>query len=158
MRYFGERVGSWRCGVCDQCGQRTAGGRELTPDERRWCRSILLALQVVDGRIGRRRFAGLLLGAEDNSPDITGHPQHGCLATVGKDKADELLQALEAAGLIAVTDGDYPCLELTGAGHAALRDEAALAEVRLFSRPDGHAKAATPRRGRAGACPPRGRR
>lgn len=158
MRYFGERVGSWRCGVCDQCGQRTAGGRELTPDERRWCRSILLALQVVDGRFGRRRFAGLLLGAEDNSPDITGHPQHGCLATVGKDKADELLQALEAAGLIAVTDGDYPCLELTGAGHAALRDEAALAEVRLFSRPDGHAKAATPRRGRAGACHPRGRR
>lgn len=132
MRYFGERVGSWHCGVCDHCQEDKApSGRPLTPEEQTWARSMLIALQLVDGRFGRRRFVGLLLGDEDSHNDITGHPQYGSLAALGKLRTEELQQALERAGLMAVSEGEYPCLELTGTGVQALRDVKVLDNVRL---------------------------
>ena len=71
---------------------------------------------MVDGKFGRRRIVGMLLGEDDERRDLTENPWHGLLAHIGKPFCEKLVRALEDDGYIQVGEGEYPCLELSEKG------------------------------------------
>ncbi len=114
--YFGEKIGDWRCGCCDRCGHAHGVGRLANEQETQLAMQILSAVSMVDGRFGRRRIVGMLLGEEDERKDLTQNPFHGALFHIGKETCDKLLRALEDNGYMRVGEGEYPCLELAEKG------------------------------------------
>ena len=116
ISYFGEKIGDWRCGCCDRCGHAHGVGRLANEQETQLALQILSAVSMVDGRFGRRRIIGMLLGEEDERKDLTQNPFHGALSHIGKETCDKLLRALEDNGYMRVGEGEYPCLELAERG------------------------------------------
>jgi ATP-dependent DNA helicase, RecQ family len=114
--YFGEKIGDWRCGCCDRCGHAHSVGRKASDREQELSRHILDAISYVDGKFGRRRIVGMLLGEEDERRDLMENPWHGVIAHIGKPFCEKLLRALEDDGYLQVTEGEYPCLELSKKG------------------------------------------
>ncbi len=114
--YFGEKIGDWRCGCCDRCCHAHSVGRLANEQETQVALQILSAVSMVDGRFGRRRIIGMLLGEEDERRDLAENPYHGALFHVGKTACEKMLRALEENGYIQVGEGEYPCLELAEKG------------------------------------------
>ena len=96
--YFGEKIGDWRCGCCDRCGHAHGVGRKASDREQELSRHILEAISYVDGKFGRRRIVGMLLGEEDERRDLMENPWHGVIAHIGKPFCEKLLRALEDDG------------------------------------------------------------
>ena len=124
LRYFGEEVGDWTCGKCDNCGGVSAGV-DASPAELAHARRILTAIDRLHASYGYRRVFNMLVGEEDaaGSHDLDGNPLFGCLAGMAKEAVDRLLKALLEQGYLQKT-GDYHVIELTEAGQAALRRSA----------------------------------
>lgn len=136
ISYFGEKIGSWRCGCCDVCGSGTGkridAGRPATPAEQRDSHRILAALESIDGQFGRRRFLAMLMGLEDESPVLQAHPAYGAMRKCGERYLEELLDALCRQGYVQVGKGPYPVLELSGRGSKAAQGHGEL-ELSLLS-------------------------
>jgi ATP-dependent DNA helicase RecQ len=124
--YFGEKIGDWRCGCCDRCGHAHGVGRLANEQEAQLAMQILSAVSMVDGRFGRRRIVGMLLGEEDERKDLTQNPFHGALFHIGKEACDKLLRALEDNGYVRVGEGEYPCLELAEKGWNVIKKDVKL--------------------------------
>ena len=126
ISYFGEKIGNWRCGCCDRCGHAHDVGRLANEQETQLAMQILSAVSMVDGRFGRRRIVGMLLGEEDERKDLTQNPFHGALFHIGKEACDKLLRALEDNGYVRVGEGEYPCLELAEKGWNVIKKDVKL--------------------------------
>ena len=122
--YFGEKIGDWRCGCCDRCGHGHGVGRQANEKEMQLAKQILSAVSLVDGRFGRRRIIGMLLGEEDERRDLTENPFHGALSHIGKALCERILKALDDNGYLQVIEGEYPCLELSEKGWNVITKDA----------------------------------
>ncbi|MEW5847238.1 MAG: ATP-dependent DNA helicase RecQ [Myxococcota bacterium] len=111
------------CGRCDLC----VGGslREVAGEQRLDVLKALSCVARMLGRYGRVRVAEVLLGSHARPVVEAGLDK---LSTWGlfrnRKRAEvlELLNALERAGLVVGTVGEYPTLDLTEAGTRVLKD------------------------------------
>lgn len=135
LRYFGETNGH-TCGQCDVCGSdRHRELREGDADE------TALALKALSGiarmsrrlsrlewqpRFGKTRVIQCLLGSQAEPVRQAGLDKlstHGILKGVGRDYVQSLLREMERAGMVYVTEGDYPLLGLSELGARVMLGE-----------------------------------
>jgi len=119
LEYFGDQDWASRdrtCGACDNC-DAAAHGRStgLSDAEQRAIRSLLLLVGALDGRLGRTRVTDLATGAL-NEPRFEDLPERGSLRGWTKAVVLDLLRALEGAGLIEASRGEYPTISTTRRG------------------------------------------
>jgi ATP-dependent DNA helicase RecQ len=124
LAYFGDEDARTliRCGQCDVCESTSA---EITDeDDLRRVRLTLSLLVRLAGRFGRTKVAAILVGDEedDRFADL---PERGTLARQGTRYVFDLLRALEGAGLVAVSPGEYPTLSVTRDGRKVVDGQAA---------------------------------
>ncbi len=119
LEYFGDEDWTSRdkkCGACDNC-EAIAHGRQtgLSDAEQNAIRGLLLLVGALGGRFGRTRVTQLALGDEDD-PKFDELVEKGCLRGWRKEQVMDLLRALEGAGLIEASRGEYPTISTTRRG------------------------------------------
>jgi ATP-dependent DNA helicase RecQ len=121
LEYFGDQ--DWidrdrRCGACDTC-EAIAHGRPssmvLSPAELAAIRGVLKLIGALHGRFGRMRVVKLAIGSDDDAR-FEELPERGCLRGYRERAALDLLRALEGAGLIEASRGEYPTITTTRRG------------------------------------------
>jgi ATP-dependent DNA helicase RecQ len=121
LEYFGDQ--EWvdrarQCGGCDTC-EAIAHGRPttmvLSASEREAIRGLLALVGALHGRFGRTRLAKLAVGTEDD-PRFDDLAERNCLRGWRERAALDLLRALEGAGLVEASRGEYPTLSITRRG------------------------------------------
>ncbi|MBI4511972.1 MAG: ATP-dependent DNA helicase RecQ [Deltaproteobacteria bacterium] len=114
LAYFGdEDAGHVSCEGCDNCSE--AARVVLGPTEEAWVRAVLSLVECLRGRFGRKRLASILVG-EESDPRLEDCPERGVLRGKGEKHALDLLRAVEGAGLVAVSPGEYPTVQITHEG------------------------------------------
>ncbi|HEX3765394.1 MAG TPA: ATP-dependent DNA helicase RecQ [Kofleriaceae bacterium] len=147
LEYFGDQ--DWadrdrRCSACDTC-EAIAHGRpstmQLSPGELAAIKNLLALVDALHGRFGRMRVVKLAVGSDDDArfDDL---PERGCLRGWRERAALDLLRALEGAGLVEASRGEYPTIALSRRGSqiAAGKLDASGLEVQMPS-PGKQAKA-----------------
>jgi len=138
LEYFGDQ--DWndrdrRCGACDTC-EAVAHGRpttmQLSPAELTAIRGVLNLVGALHGRFGRMRIVKLAIGSDEDAR-FDELPERGCLRGWRERPALDLLRALEGAGMIEASRGEYPTIALTRRGEqvAAGALEAGELDVRM---------------------------
>jgi ATP-dependent DNA helicase RecQ len=121
LEYFGDL--DWsdrerRCGACDTC-EALAHGRPtamvLSAAELTAIRGLLSLVGALAGRFGRMRVVKLAVGSEDD-PRFDELPERNCLRGWRERPALDLLRALEGAGLVEASRGEYPTITITRRG------------------------------------------
>ena len=150
LEYFGDQ--DWtdrdrRCGACDTCDAIAHGrpvGVVLSDSERAAIRGVLSLIGALSGRFGRMRVVKLAVGSDDD-PRFDELPERGCLRGWRERPALDLVRALEGAGMIEASRGEYPTIALTRRGSqvAAGALDPAEADLHLPALPR---KAGKPRR------------
>jgi ATP-dependent DNA helicase RecQ len=121
LEYFGDQ--DWRdrdrrCGACDTC-EAIAHGRPaatvMSGAELAAIRSLLALVGALHGRFGRLRIVKLAVGSEDD-PRFDELPDRNCLRGWRERDALDLVRALEGAGLIEASRGEYPTITTTRRG------------------------------------------
>ncbi|HEY0992732.1 MAG TPA: RecQ family ATP-dependent DNA helicase [Kofleriaceae bacterium] len=121
LEYFGDQ--DWidrdrRCGACETC-EAIAHGRPssmvLSPAELAGIRGVLKLIGALHGRFGRMRVVKLAIGSDDDAR-FEELPERGCLRGYRERAALDLLRALEGAGLIEASRGEYPTITTTRRG------------------------------------------
>ncbi|MGE5185201.1 MAG: helicase-related protein, partial [Acidobacteriota bacterium] len=132
LEYFGDedwRDRSRRCGACDNC-EAVAHGRPtgLSASEVDAIRNVLFLVGALHGRFGRTRIAALATGTDDDArfDDL---PQRGCLRGWSQKHVLDLLRALEGAGLVEASRGEYPTISTTRRGDLAAISKLDVAEL-----------------------------
>jgi ATP-dependent DNA helicase RecQ len=122
LEYFGDE--DWqsrdkRCGHCDTC-EAVANGKPtgLSDAEQKAIRGLLLLVGTLNGRFGRTRIAGLAIGSDDD-PRFEDLAERGCLRGWTQRHVMDLLRALEGAGLVEASRGEYPTIATTRRGDLA---------------------------------------
>jgi ATP-dependent DNA helicase RecQ len=121
LEYFGDQ--DWndrdrRCGACDTC-EAIAHGRpttmQLSPSELAAIKNLLALVGALHGRFGRMRVVKLAVGSDDDTrfDDLA---ERGCLRGWRERAALDLLRALEGAGLVEASRGEYPTIALSRRG------------------------------------------
>jgi ATP-dependent DNA helicase RecQ len=134
LEYFGDQ--DWRdrdrrCGACDTCeaiahgrpGAMVISGAELTA-----IRNLLSLVGALHGRFGRMRVVKLAVGSDDD-PRFDELPERNCLRGWRERDALDLLRALEGAGLIEASRGEYPTIATTRRGDQVACGKLAPTEV-----------------------------
>jgi ATP-dependent DNA helicase RecQ len=119
LEYFGDA--EWadrgkRCGACDNC-EAIAHGKTtgLTPAEVNAVRSLLMLIGSLSGRFGRTRIAALANGSDDD-PRFDEMPERGSMRGWSSQQIMDLIRALEGAGLVEASRGEYPTISTTRRG------------------------------------------
>ena len=126
ISYFGEKDRSWQCQCCDNCdrsAQLKGKTHELTDEELDDTLAILECVQRFNGRFGRGKLSLILCGArrtEILNLNVQNSVHFGSLRHWKQDQVLDYLRALEKAGYLCATGGDYPCLMLTNDGEDLL--------------------------------------
>lgn len=127
LDYFGDPAWSdkaRRCGACDNCDALANGATPGLPDSVATAiRDVLAMIGAISGRFGRMRLAALAIG-DDEDERFEDLPDRGCLRGWKQKDALELLRALETAGLIEASRGEYPTIGTTRQG-----DRVALGQI-----------------------------
>jgi len=136
LRYFGE-MNTHACGRCDACAQMSASPpRALDEQELTTLKKALSGVARMSQRIrghqwqaryGRDRIIKCLLGSKAQgivAPGLDKLTTHGLLKQYGSGFLGELFDAMTRAGMVEVTDGDYPLLQLTEYGSQVMFGEA----------------------------------
>jgi ATP-dependent DNA helicase RecQ len=121
LEYFGDQ--DWndrdrRCGACDTC-EAIAHGRpstmQLSPSELAAIKNLLSLVGALHGRFGRMRVVKLAVGSDDDArfDDLA---ERGCLRGWRERAALDLVRALEGAGLVEASRGEYPTIALSRRG------------------------------------------
>jgi ATP-dependent DNA helicase RecQ len=127
LAWFGdEDAATATCSGCDNC--LGVGKREVNADEDRAVRSALAIVERLRGRFGRTRVAALLAGNDDDER-FSDLPERGALRVGGARYALDVLRALEGAGYVMPSPGEYPTLALTKEGKSALHQKERLSLV-----------------------------
>ncbi len=125
LNYFGDTDAENHrvCGRCDRCrSSETAHAVERLPsdDERIIIQKALCCVGRLQGRFGRGRVTQTLTGSRAREVLDAGLDRQSTYALLAGDGADfvsRLLDALVAAGCIAVSGDKYPTLSLTPLGY-----------------------------------------
>jgi ATP-dependent DNA helicase RecQ len=122
LEYFGDEEWtdrSRRCGACDNC-EAIAHGKStgLAPAEIEAIRALLMLVGDLHGRFGRTKLAGIANGTDDD-PRFLDLPARGCLRGWSQQHVMDLLRALEGAGLVEASRGEYPTVKTTRRGDLA---------------------------------------
>ena len=122
--YFGEEGTPRTCAACDNClGERPA---EVAV-EPALVRAALAAVGRFSGRVGAANLAAVLGGRETKwtrAQDwVQQLPFHGSFRGWKEERIRLLIAELLSEGLAAQSSGEYPVLEITAAGRAALAAE-----------------------------------
>ncbi len=119
LEYFGDA--DWsdrgkRCGACDNC-EAIAHGKTtgLSATEIDAVRSLLMLIGSLNGRYGRTRLAALANGSDDD-PRFDEMPERGSLRGWSGPQIMDLIRALEGAGLVEASRGEYPTISTTRRG------------------------------------------
>src|SRR3569623_183367 len=122
LEYFGDEDWASRdrtCGACDNC-DAVAHGRTtgMSDAEQKAARGLLLLVGTLHGRFGRKKIAALANGTEEDArfEDL---PERGCIRGWSDKQVMDLLRALEGAGLVEASRGEYPTLATTKRGDLA---------------------------------------
>jgi ATP-dependent DNA helicase RecQ len=119
LEYFGDV--DWtnrdkRCGACDNCTAVAEGKvTGLSEDEVRGVRSLLMLVGSLNGRFGRTRIAAIANGSEEDAR-FDEMPERGALRGWSGPQIMDLLRALEGAGLVEASRGEYPTISTTRKG------------------------------------------
>src|SRR6185295_6176051 len=81
-------------------------------------RGVLALVGALNGRFGRMRVVKLAIGSDEDSR-FDELPERGCLRGWRERPALDLLRALEGAGLIEASRGEYPTIALSRRGSQA---------------------------------------
>lgn len=133
LEYFGDE--DWqdrdqRCRACDNClgvGQAQA----LTDEQCESVRNLLALVARLSGRFGRARLAALATGSDDDDRFLE-LPERGLLRGQSSRAVMDLLRALEGAGLVEVSRGDYPTVAITTRGRQAADGHTDLDDIALL--------------------------
>ena len=119
LEYFGDA--DWnardrRCGACDNCDAVAQGKTVgLSAAEVTSVRKLLSLVGSLNGRFGRMRIAGIATGSDDDGR-FQDMPERGCLRGWSQQQILDLLRALEGAGLVEASRGEYPTISTTRRG------------------------------------------
>jgi ATP-dependent DNA helicase RecQ len=121
LEYFGDQDWASRdrqCGHCDNCEAIVHGrptGATLSDTEQKAIRSLLLLIGTLCGRFGRKRIAQIATGTIEDArfDDLV---ERGSLRGWKEQHVMDLLRALEGAGLIEASRGEYPTVSTTRKG------------------------------------------
>jgi ATP-dependent DNA helicase RecQ len=119
LTYFGDA--DWhdrgrRCGACDTCEAIARGARVgLNDAEVQAVRGLLLLVGSLHGRFGRTKIAAIANGTADDAR-FDELPERGCLRGWSQKDVLDLLRALEGAGLVEASRGEYPTLSTSRRG------------------------------------------
>jgi ATP-dependent DNA helicase RecQ len=122
ISYFGENTDRWQCACCDNCdhnAQLKTQCRNLSESELDAAVSILECVRRFNGRFGRGKLSLILCGArrsELQHLNVQQSSHFGVLRSWKQDQILDFLRALEKAGLLTTSGGDYPCLMTTSEG------------------------------------------
>jgi ATP-dependent DNA helicase RecQ len=144
LEYFGEAWHKHNCAACDYCLREgafgeTAGRPKRTPSEGEWLviQKILSCVARMRGRYGRARVVQVLMGSqakEVRGTHLTRLSTYGILQGTPRSLIDAYLDVLLEADCVQVVGDEFPKLELTSLGGAAMRRqqiiELALPEVK----------------------------
>ena len=114
LRYFGETAPDH----CENCGNCLTNFEEQDVTEA--AAAILACVRACGQRYGRKTIAAVLLGGEKGKRNETARrhsldelPQFGSLSGLQEHTVYEMMRFLEEQGLLAVSPGEYPVLQLT---------------------------------------------
>jgi len=120
LSYFGDedanRVAP--CVACDVCARPREPA--LAGADRARVVAVLGLAARLGGRFGRTRLAALL-ARPDPDDRYAEAPEAGALRDEGQRFALDLVRALEGAGLLEASRGDYPTIAITSVGQKVLR-------------------------------------
>jgi ATP-dependent DNA helicase RecQ len=142
LDYFGDLDWSdrdQRCTACDNClglGQT----QSLSDAQKDATRSLLGMISGLSGRFGRTKLAALA-NATDDDARFFDLPGRGALRGMGARPILDLMRALEGAGLVEVSRGDYPTLSITARGKDVVEGTRDLADFGLLVPARGSRKA-----------------
>ncbi|HEY5945935.1 MAG TPA: ATP-dependent DNA helicase RecQ [Kofleriaceae bacterium] len=134
LEYFGDvdwADRSKRCGACDNC-EAVAHGKTtgLSESEQDAVRSLLMLIGSLNGRFGRKRIADLANGTDDDAR-FDEMPERGALRGWSPQQIMDLIRALEGAGLVETSRGEYPTISTTRRGDLVGVGKIDLAELGL---------------------------
>ena len=131
LSYFGdlEACSSASCDACDNC-TGLGNSAAMTEEQADQVRLLLGVVSVLSGRFGRMRLAAVANGT-DTDERLNALAERGCLRGQSKSYLMDLLRALEGAGEIRSTGGDYPTLAITAHGKRVLAGQVELAQLRV---------------------------
>ncbi len=124
LEYFGEEWGTDNCGGCDICLE----SRDLV-DATEIAQKILSAVVRTGQRFGANHVIQVLTGSRDKRILELGHDQlrvHGIAQDRTRDELREIIGRLQAEGLLARSQGEYPTLAVTHAGREFLKERQSL--------------------------------
>jgi ATP-dependent DNA helicase RecQ len=134
LEYFGDE--DWasrdrRCGACDNC-EAVAHGKTtgLSEAEATAVRGLLGLVGTLHGRFGRTRIAALANGTDDDTR-FADLPERGCVRGWSQKHVLDLLRALEGAGLVEASRGEYPTVATTRRGDQVAIGTLEVAELEL---------------------------
>ena len=132
LEYFGDEDWASRdrtCGACDNC-DAVAHGRTtgMSEAEQKAARGLLLLVGTLHGRFGRKKIAALANGTEEDAR-FADLPERGCIRGWSDKQVMDLLRALEGAGLVEASRGEYPTLATTKRGDLAAIGKLELGEL-----------------------------
>ncbi len=119
LEYFGEQWPAESCGGCDVC---LAASAEFDATE--IAQKILSAVIRTGQRFGVTHIIRVLLGSRDKRILELGHDQltvYGIVKDLGRSELRELIGHLQARGLLARQEGEFPVLAVTPSGREFLR-------------------------------------
>lgn len=160
LKYFGdtEAENYRRCGRCDRCRSQVGSGARLpTAEETVIIQKALCCVGRLQGRFGRGRITQALVGSRAKEVLDAGLDRlstYGLLADEGSDFVWNLLDALIAAGCIAVSGEQYPTAVLTPLGYEVARGEKSIPLAIPPRRPAPAKKEKTTRRGKQKVAQP----
>jgi ATP-dependent DNA helicase RecQ len=124
ISYFGQDMGHWQCGRCDNCGGATSTARALSAEEKVIVDQVLETICDLAGSFGRTRIAEILCGERNEriiGRGLDSRPDFGRLSRFSIHNILKVIDVLEKSGLISqVGDEDYPTIDITSAGMSVL--------------------------------------
>ena len=134
LEYLGEEWPDEDCGGCDNCVQP----RERY-DATEIAQKVLSAVIRTGERFGAAHIIDVLRGGRGERVLKQGHEQlsvHGIAASHSRNELRDLVEDLKREGLLAVSDGEFPTLEVSRRGREFLNNRETLSLSRRMTKDD----------------------
>ncbi len=121
VRYFGEQVVHESCEACDNCTRELIASRENTV----LAQKVLSCVVRMRENFGITAVAEVLHGSRSKRAlRFRQLPTYGLLSGTGLDTLKQHIRAIQSAGYLMLTPGEYPVLKVTEKGWQVLRGQA----------------------------------
>jgi ATP-dependent DNA helicase RecQ len=133
LDYFGDA--DWsdpdrRCNACDNC-KGLGQAQPISDDQHEQVRALLGVVAGLRGRFGRTRIAAIANGTDDDQR-FDAMPERGALRGTSARYIMDMLRALDGAGLVSASRGEYPTVSITRAGREVLAGAARVDRLGLL--------------------------